>query len=58
MAVAVTLAMRRAVPRDDFDEAAPTTIYDRPRRRRVKSLEEIAASYEAAIAPFVLGNSR
>jgi hypothetical protein len=46
--------MRRAVPRDDFDDR-PTTVYERPQRRRVRSLEEIAASYEAAIAPFVLG---
>jgi hypothetical protein len=45
--------MRKAVPRDDFDESAPTAVYDRPRKRRLRSLEEIAASYEAAIAPFV-----
>ncbi|NVB83542.1 MAG: hypothetical protein HOV81_34530 [Kofleriaceae bacterium] len=47
--------MRRAVPRDDFDER-PTTVYERPnRRRRLRSLEEIAANYEASVAPFVLG---
>ncbi len=58
MAVALTPGMRRAVPRDDFDESAPTEVFDRSKKRRPKSLEEIAASYEAAIAPFVLGNAR
>lgn len=50
--------MRAARKLDEFDEQAPTTIYDGPRKRpRRKSLEEIAAGYEAAVAPFVTPRS-